>query len=73
MEATTAADADADADAGAGAGAGADAMPLGAVDVPNRQPRAPRSTAGPTVTAITVAKNAHILLVDTRRKRPSPT
>ena len=47
----------------------ADAVPLGAVDVLNRQPRAPQSTSGPMVTAITAAKNAHTLLMYTIRKR----
>ena len=64
MKATTA--------AAAAAAADADAVPVGAVDMPNCHPRSHQSTAGPTVTAITVANNAHILLVDTRRKRPYP-
>ena len=60
-EETTASDAD------------AEAALVGALDVPNRRPHAPQSTAGPTVTSVTVAKNAHILSVDIIRKRPSPT
>ena len=61
METTTAAEAD------------ADAVPVGDVDDLNRQPRSPRSTDGPNVTSITVAKNAHILLVNKNKKSPSPT
>ena len=69
MEITTAADADADTDADADA----DAVMVGAADVHESQPRPPLSTAGPTVTAEMEAKNAHTLLMDTRRKPPSPT
>ena len=67
MEAITDADADADADADV------DAAPVGAADVHDRQICRLQSTAGPTVTAGTAAKNAHTLLTDTRRRRPSHT
>ena len=57
----------------AAAATDADTVPVGAVDAPNRRPCTPRSTAGPTATAIMVAKNAHILPVEIRRKHLSPT
>ena len=53
--------------------ADADAVPVGAVNMHNCQPCVPQSTAGPTVTVDTAVKNAHTLLMDTRRNRISPT
>ena len=46
---------------------------VGAVDVLNRQPLAPQSTDGHTVTVDTAAKSARTLLMDTGRKRRLPT
>ena len=63
MEAITATDVASDADA----------VPIGAADVHNRQLRALQSTDGPTENMDMAEKNAHTLLTDTRRRRPSNT
>ena len=65
MEAITAADVAADVDV--------DTAPVGVADVDNHQLRPLQSTAGPTETAHTSAKNAHTLPTDTRRIRPLRT
>ena len=57
----------------AAAAAAADAVPVGAADVHDRQLCPLQITAGPTLTTDTAAKNAHTLLADTRRRRPSHT
>ena len=65
MEAITAAAADADVDVDV------DVAPVGAADVHERQLCPLQSTAEPMVTVDMVAKNAHTMLMDTRRRRPS--
>ena len=54
------------------AASNADAVHVGAVYVHDRLPHPLLSTAGPKVIADTAAKNAHTLLMDTRRKLPLP-